>query len=379
MSHLTRRRFVSNGALAGALLTPFSENAEAAPAAQAQTNVQDRAPAVAERPDQFLRRMIGGFGQTQLIYIAAKLKIADHLANGPQTVTQLARVTGSHDDSLYRILRALAGFGVFSEEEGGRFRLTPTAELLRSDIPGSLRASAEVRGEDWYWRAWGALRESVRTGKTGFEVIYGKNTFDWFAENPDAGRLFDEFQSEVTAESSAAVSKVYDFSTARVVVDVGGGDGTLLTDILRQHLTPRGILFDLPHVVTAAEPGIDGRVSPRFQFVGGDFFKSVPVGGDVYVLKYILHDWEDGRAQAILSSCHRAMVPGSKLLVVEDLVCGPNVACDAKMGDINMLARTGGRNRTEREYRDLLSAGRFDTRRVLPVTGSLAAIEAVRA
>jgi hypothetical protein len=382
MPPLSRRGFVTKSVLAGALLKTSTGDAEAGqlPPAKDAAPVQERDTQPTEKPVDLIRRMTNGFQLTQLVSIVAKLKIADHLANGPQTVGQLATVTGSHADSLYRVLRALAGLGVFREEEDRRFRLTPAAEILRSGVPGSLRASAESRGEDWTWRAYGALRQSVMTGQTGFDLVYGKNTFDWFAENPAAARLFDEFQADVTAQSAAAVATAYDFSTARVVVDVGGGNGTLLAAILRRHAAPRGILFDLPNVVEAAKPVMDAEISRRCEFVGGDFFKALPERGDVYVLKYILHDWEENRARAILSNCHRVMTAaGAKMLVVEDLVCGPNIACSAKMADVNMLARTGGRNRTEREYRDLLSAGRFNTRRVVPVDGSLAVIEAVPA
>ena len=163
------------------------------------------------------------------------------------------------------------------------------------------------------------------------------------------------------------------------MVDVGGGNGTLLGAILRRHAAPRGILFDLPHVVDAAKLVMPAEISRRCQMVGGDFFKAIPEGGDIYVMKYIIHDWDDNRARAILANCHRAMRSGAKLLVVEALVCGPNIPCEAKVGDVNMLARTGGKNRTEQEYRDLLSASNFATQRVLPVGGDLAVIETVRA
>ena len=382
MPRLSRRRFVTKSVLAGAILNTSTREIEAVqvPSAKDAAQAPGGATQPTEKPVDLIRRMTSGFQLTQLVYIAAKLKIADHLANGPRTVTELASATGSHADSLYRILRALASLGVFREEEDRRFRLTPAAEILRSGVPGSLRASAEARGEDWMWRSWGALRESVMTGKTGFDLVFGKNTFDWFAENPAAARLFDDFQADGTARSAAAVATAYDFSSARVVVDVGGGNGTLLSAILRRHAAPRGVLFDLPHVVEAAKPVVDADISRRCEFVGGDFFKAVPEGGDVYVLKAILHDWEESRAHAILSSCHRVIAAAkARMLVVEDIVCGPNIPCNAKIADVNMLARTGGRNRTEREYRDLLSAGRFNTRRVISVNGSLAVIEAVPA
>ena len=370
---ISRREFVSHAALAGAALAPRDDSAVAASQQGAAPPQGSSAPAM-EAPVQLLRRMMLGFQMTQMVYVAAKLKIADLLASGPKPVAELAKATASHEDSLYRLLRALAGYGVFAEDEGHRFRLTPAAELLRSGVPGSLRNAVEARGEDWTWRAWGALLQSVRTGKTGFDLVYGKNTFDWFAENPEAARLFDEMQTRRTA---AAVASAYDFSTGRVIVDVGGGNGTLLSAILARHTTAQGVLFDLPHVVEASAPMLAKTLGDRCKLVGGDFFKAAPEGGDIYVMKYILHDWNDERSRAILGSCHRAMRRDAVLLVVEDLVCGPNILCDAKLGDLNMLARVGGRNRTEQEYRDLLRSGRFATRRVLRVDGDLSIVEAV--
>ena len=331
-----------------------------------------------EKPEQVLRSMMIGFQLTQMVYVAVKLNLADRLASGPATIADLAKAVGAHEDSLYRLLRTLAGFGVFAEDDGRRFRLTPAAEPLRSGVPGTLRHAIEARGEDWTWRAWGALLESVKTGKTGFEIAYGKNTFDWFGENPAAARIFDAMQGDLTARTATAVAGAYDFANARTIVDVGGGNGTLLSAILDRYAAARGVLFDLPHVVKSASSAIGAKFGNRCTLVGGDFFKAVPEGGDVYVLKSILHDWDDARARAIVASCHRAMKPGAALLVVEDLVCGPNVRCEAKLGDLNMLARTGGRNRTEPEYRQLLAAGPFTARRVLPVVGDLSIVEAVR-
>ena len=368
---VSRRAFVSQTALAGVALSGSDDALlayEPAPPLAPQGS--------SDRPDQVLRRMMIGFQMTQMVYVAAKLKIADQLAGGPKAVATLAQETQTHEDSLYRLLRALAGYGVFAEDEDRRFRLTPAGELLRSGVEGSLRNAIEARGEDWTWRAWGALLQSVKTGQTGFDLVFGKNTFDWFAEHPEAARIFDQLQADLTARVSGAILGAYDFSSAGVIVDVGGGNGALLSAILQRHAGPRGVLFDLPHVIRAAEPAIASRLGDRCRLVGGDFFKSVPTGGEVYILKYILHDWDDARARAILTSCRRAMKPGTTLLVMEDLVCGPNVPCDAKLSDLNMLARAGGRNRTQAEYRDLLAAGRFTMRRVLPVSGDLAILEA---
>lgn len=324
-----------------------------------------------------MQNMIRGYQLTQIVSVAAKLRIADHLKNGPVTVRELATLTGSHEDSLYRLLRALAGMGIFAEEKGLRFRLTPAAELLGSGARGSVRVSAEVAGEDWMWRSWGALLHSVRTGETAFDHLYGKATFDWLSENPAAGQLFDEFMAERTAASVEAVIAAYDFSPARTVVDLGGGAGVLLTAILRHSRIARGILFDLKHVIAAARTKVEPSIARRCEFVSGDIFKAVPRGGDLYILKSILHDWSDVRAQAILATCRRAMAGKGKLLVLEQIVCGPNQPCEAKLADINMLLRTGGRNRTEKEYRDLLATGGFNMNAIFPTGGPLSVMEAV--
>jgi hypothetical protein len=321
--------------------------------------------------------MVLGYQLTQIIHVAAKLRIADHLKDGPVAVRELATLTDSHEDSLYRLLRALAGMGVFAEEEGLRFRLTPAAELLRSGVPGSMRARAEVAGEEWMWRSWGELLHSVRTGETAFDHIYGKGTFDWFSENPTAAHLFDEFLADRTAALVDAVIGAYDFSPAQTVVDLGGGAGVLLTAILRHNRHARGILFDLKHVVAGARTKLDPNVAQRCRFVSGDIFKAVPRGGDLYILKSVLHDWSDARAQAILGTCCRAMAGRGKLLVVEEIVCRPNEPCEAKLSDINMLVRTGGRNRTEKEYRNLLAAGGFKMTAVFPTGGQFSVMEAV--
>jgi SAM-dependent methyltransferase len=321
--------------------------------------------------------MINGFTSSQMVHLAAKLGIADQLAGGPKTVAQLAAATKTHADSLYRVLRTLASMGVFAEEEDLHFRLTPAAELLRSGVPGSMRGHAEAAGEEWMWRPWGALLHSVTTGETAFDHLYGKNTFDWFKEHPAAAQLADLMYTESTAKTSEAVAAAYDFSAARTIVDVGGGEGSLLAAILRRNQSARGVLFDLDHVVASARNKLDRAVAPRCDFVAGDFFKSVPAGGDLYVMKHILHDWDNDRANKILTNCRQAMAGRGKLLVVDYIVCGRNQPCFAKEGDINMMVRTGGRNRTEKEFRELLGKGGFETARTITSLGDLGVIEAV--
>jgi hypothetical protein len=320
--------------------------------------------------------MVSGYQTSQMLHVAAKLKIADLLEQGPRAATDLAAATGTDVGALYRVLRTLASLGVFTEVDGQRFQLNAAAGHFRSNAPASLRVAAEIAGEEWMWRPWGGLILSVRTGETAFDQLYGMGTFDWFAEHPQAGRLFDEGQARATAAAARVVVETADFSQERVIVDIGGGDGTLLTTALRANRYARGVLLDLTAVVDAARRSFDRAVAPRTEFVGGDFFKAIPPNGDVYLMKSILHDWSDADCQRILSVTHRAMRATARLLVIEDLVCAPNRPCAAKTRDINMLVRTGGRNRTEDEYRALLARGGFRTSRILPTASTLYVIEA---
>jgi hypothetical protein len=320
--------------------------------------------------------MIGGHVSSMLVSVAAKLRIADRLREGPQPVAALAAATKTHEDSLYRLLRALTEVGVFVEEPLGTFRLNEAGNLLRSDVPGSLRAAAEVSGEPWMRGPWGALLHSIQTGDTAFNHVYGKGTFDWFAENREAAVLFDTWQAAGTESGAVAVAAAYDLSSARSVVDIGGGFGALLTAILQRNAGPKGVLFDLPHVIAEARTKFDSALASRVEFVPGDFFKAVPSGHDVYLMKYILHDWNDERSRAILASTRAAMRGRGTLLVVEVIVNAPNQA-GGKVGDVFMLVRTGGRNRTEQEYRDLLASGGFDLTRVIRTASDLSVMEAV--
>jgi hypothetical protein len=322
-----------------------------------------------------LQQMIAGHIPSMLVSVAARLRIADHLRDGPRTVAELATTTGTHEDSLYRVLRALSELGLFAEEPAGTFRLNDAAAPLRSDVPGSLRAAAEVNGEPWMRGPWGALLHSVRTGETAFNHVYGKGTFDWFAENPDAAVLFDTWQAAGTDAGAKAVASAYDFSGARSVIDVGGGFGALLTAVLQSQQGLEGALFDLPHVIAQAKGRFAPELAGRVRFLPGDFFKAVPAGYDVNLMKYILHDWNDERSRAILASTRAAMRGRGRLLVVEVIVSPPNQP-GGKVGDVFMLVRTGGRNRTEPEYRALLESGGFDLARVIPTRSDLTIMEA---
>ena len=355
-----------------ALLVAGCGSVQAPPPAPASTTAATPAqPNARER----LQQIIAGHIPSMLVSVAAKLRIADHLRDGPKSVAELAKATGTHEDSLYRVLRALTELGLFAEEPARTFRLNEAAEPLRSDVPGSLRAAAEVQGEPWMRGPWGALLHSARTGETAFNHLYGKGTFEFFAEHPDAAFLFDTWQATGTNSGAKAVAAAYDFSAAQSVIDVGGGFGALLTAVMQGYPKLKGALFDLPHVIAKAKGQFDPELARRVEFLSGDFFKAVPAGHDVYLMKYILHDWNDERSRAILASTRAAMRGRGKLLVVEVIVSPPNEP-GGKVGDVFMLVRTGGRNRTEPEYRALLGSGGFDLTRVIPTKSDLTIMEA---
>lgn len=375
MAVLNRRGFFRSCLASGAVAaSPGISRGQPPPAEQAA----DGAVLASMAPRQRLQAMLDGAAVTQLVYVAARARLADRVGTDTPTVDELAGTTGLHADSLYRVMRALASHGVFEEQEGRRFRHSAISRLLRSEGPESMRAAAEVRGEDFFWRSWGALRESVRTGQTGHELVFGENTFDWFAKHQDAARLFDEFQASMTTASANAIAQAYPFPAGATIADIGGGNGTLIAAILDAHPSARGVLFDLPHVVDAARPRLAAHAS-RLAFTGGNFFEAVPPGAHVYVMKYIIHDWEEPKAIAILGNTRKAMPPGATLLVIEDLVCAPNVPCRAKLGDVNMLVRTGGRNRTRDEYEQLLDRGGFRLVRSIQAMGDLHILETVPA
>jgi hypothetical protein len=371
MRSLNRRAFFGACAAGATAATPASIHATTV-VTQGATKVAPPPPT----PEQRLQALIDGAMVTQMVYVVARARVADHVGTGSPTVEDLAAAAKVHADSLYRVMRTLAGYGVFEELDGRRFRQSALSRLLLTDAPRSMRANAAVRGEDFYWRSWGALRDSVRTGETGHELVFGENTFTWLEKHPESARLFDEFQASLTAATAGAIAKAYPFPGNATIADIGGGNGTLLAAVLDTHPGTRGILFDLPHVVEAARP----RLTPyaaRLQFIGGDFFKEVPAEARVYVMKYIIHDWDDAKATAILANTRKAMPAGAALLLIEDLVCAPNVPCRAKLGDVNMLVRTGGRNRTRDEYEALLARSGFRVARAIQAAGDLHVLEAL--
>ena len=318
-------------------------------------------------PQLALLGLINGFQVTQAIHVAAVLRVADHLHDGPRPAEELAALTRSDPDSLYRLLRALAAAGVFREDAGRTFALTPMGDCLRTNSATPLGAWAELAGSPYYRQAWGHLLYSVQTGENAFQNLFGKDVWRYRAEHPEQGATFDRAMTQLTRGGAEAVIRAYDFSRFRHVVDVGGGHGLLLTAILGAHPHMRGTLFDQSGVVAGAEPVLTtAGVIDRCNIVGGSFFEAVPPGADAYLMRAVIHDWEDDEAVAILKVCRRAMPETAKLLLVERLVAPPNEAPAVKFADLNMLVLPGGRERTREEFSDLFARSGFELTRVLP-------------
>jgi O-methyltransferase domain len=328
-------------------------------------------------PDAALVQLVFGKCISMAISVVAKLRVADLLADGPKTLADLAAETKTHAPSLYRILRTLAATGVFTEEVDGRFALTPMGEYLRTGVKGSLRGMADFFGSDWSWRAWGHLLESVQTGRPAFDSVFGEPVFDYLGKHPDESAVFNEGMTGFSSNIAPAVAEAYNFAGFKTVVDVGGGHGVLLNTILQAHADVNGIVFDSPHVVVGAEDAIHkAGLKGRCRAVGGDFFQSVPAGGNAYLMKHIIHDWPDNRATTILRNCRKAVNPGGKLLLVELVIAPGNAADFAKVIDLEMLAIASGQERTEVEYRQLLAGAGWRLTRVIPTKSPTQIIEA---
>jgi hypothetical protein len=322
-----------------------------------------------------LLRMTGGAQLTQAIYVAAKLSIADMLADGPRSDADLAASAGAHPASLLRLLRFLASAGLFAVDAAGRYGLTPLSQCLRDGVPGSLRATVLFRGEPWAWAAWGDLLHSVRTGEPAFEHVHGMDFWAYTERHPEAGAIFNASRPQ---PRFAAVLAAYDFAGIGTLVDVGGGWGQLLAAILPAYPALRGVLFDLPQVVAGAAPILAAAgVADRCVIIGGDFFTDLPDAGDAYILAGILHDWGDAQAVAILRACHDVMAPTSRLLVLE-LLLPPGVPPRALAAvDLTMLVLNpaGARQRTEAEFHSLFAQAGFALTQVVPTATEVFLLE----
>jgi hypothetical protein len=331
------------------------------------------------QPEEQLIQMIVGSWVSRAIYVAAKLQIADLLADGPRPAEGLAQAAGVAPRPLYRLLRALAGVGVFARDTDGRFRLNPLADPLRDGGPDSLRALAVMIGEEQD-RCWDDLHETVRTGETAFDRLYGRPVFDFLGEHPEQARIFDAAMTGFSGRAMRAMLDAYDLSGVGTLADVGGGLGTNLAAALGRYPTMRGLLFDRPHVVERARPRLEAAgVAGRCVVAGGDFFEAAPRGADAYLLGHIIHDWDDVKAGLILGNLRRAMPAGAKLLLVEYVLPEGDGGSFGKLLDLHMLVAIGGLERTEAEFRQLFAAHGFRLTRVVPTATDISVVEGVPA
>lgn len=330
---------------------------------------------------RLLLHMAIGKWVCRALQVAAELGVADVLGERPLPIDEIAARTGSHPDALYRVLRALAGVGVFEEGTGRSFGNSALSSALRSDVPDSARALVRWIGHDAAWRAWADLGHSVRTGGPAFDHAVGEPLFEYLARHRAAGDVFDEAMTSYDAITSEAVARAYDFSACAEVVDVGGGHGAQLVAVAERWPEVRGVLFDRPEVIAGARRALaSAPCASRITLRAGDFLAEVPAGGDAYLLKHVLHDWDDERSVRILANCRRAMGRGGKVLVLEQIVGEGPEASITNLLDLEMLVMTqGGRERTAGELGALLRRAGLRVARVIPVDSLVQVIEAVGA
>jgi hypothetical protein len=318
-------------------------------------------------PRKKLLKMITGYWQAQAIHVAAKLGIADLIEKAPRSAAELAKETKTDPQSLYRLLRALASVEIFAEDEQRRFSLTPLAECLL-DRHGSQRAVAIMMGDE-HFRAWGDVLYSVQTGKPAFDHVHGMGVFDYYSKHPEEAKIFDAAMTGFHGPETQAMVDAYDFSGINTLVDVGGGNGTVISTILRKYPALKGIIERAKVSLQLA------GLAQRCQTVSGSFFESVPEGGDAYLMRHIIHDWTDEQCRTILGNCRKVMKPGHRLLVIEMVVPPGNEPGLVKFLDLNMLVIPGGQERTEAEYRQLFASTGFKLTRVVPTTTEVSVIE----
>lgn len=328
-------------------------------------------------PTVAMRQLTMGTLVSQAISVFARLGVADALAAGPRNAEEIAELVGAHGPALYRLLRALGDVGVVAELENRRFALTPLGAVLRSDVPGSWRGWATMMGMPFHRYAWTDLYEAIRTGESAFDRVHGTKLFDYLAEHPEDAAVFDAAMTSVSTSETVRIVQAYDFTRFGTIVDVGGGRGGLLTEILAANPHLQGVLFDVPTVVTGVSEEISNtEIADRCKVVGGDFFDSVPEAADAYLLSNIIHDWDDDRAAQILSTCRAAMADTACVLLVELVLpegCQQSVG---KLSDLEMLVMTaGGRQRTEAEHRALFGRSGFRLTRIVPSTGRFSLVE----
>ena len=333
-----------------------------------------------------MRDLIAGYWISRMIYVAAKLNLADLLKKGPRTVEQLAEAAGVRPSALYRVMRTLASYGVFTEISGKRFALTPLGQTLRTDVPATMRDFALMLVEKHVWYAWEQLLYALQTGDLPFNKVYGMPFYKYLEAHPDDLKVFGESMTSLSSTENRAVAAGYQKACktagVRTLVDVAGGLGSLLAMILKANPKLQGVLFDVPAVIARAQQDqhVTAKgIANRCTLVGGDFLQSVPEGGDAYIMKYILHNWGDERCVTILSNCRTAMNPKGRVLVADPVISTGNNPEWGKLLDIQMMVLLSGKERTKEEFRALFKKAGLELTRVIPTGCPLSIVEAVRA
>jgi hypothetical protein len=329
---------------------------------------------VPPRQDQLIQ-MATAHWMSRILYVAAEMNLAERLAEGPRTAKELAQSTATDAPSLYRLMRALASLGLFTEGLSHQFSLTPLGEAFRT---GTVRATVLTVAGDLVTKSLEQLPYSVQTGKSGFEKAFGMPFFEYLASHPADASMFSETMVGFHGSEPAAVAAAYDFSQFEIIIDVGGATGNLLATILRRHPRPRGILFDLPHVVPDAPAMIEARgLADRITIEAGNFFENVPAAAGAYLLSHIIHDWSETQCLTILGNCRRTMKPNSRLLIIETVLTPGDTPHLGKMLDMFMLTLfAGAQERTEPEYRGLLDKAGFRLARIVPTESAVSIVEA---
>lgn len=314
-----------------------------------------------------------------IISVVAKLGIPDHLEAGPKSADELAGPVGAHAESLYRLMRAAASVGVMAEGADGKFSQTPLSDVLRGNAHPSLRGFAIMGSLELVTRAWDHLEYSVRTGKTAVDAIYGKPVFQCLAENPEAAQIFNDGMTAISTIDSAPVAQAYSFEGIHSLVDVAGGHGLLLATILQRHPHMKGTLYEIASVLEGAPNGPLAPVMDRCTLVAGDMFTSMPAGHDAYIMKHIIHDWPDELCVKILQGCRKGVNAGGKLLVADNVIKPGNDPDFGKILDLEMLLLPGGRERTEKQFRELFAAAGWSLNRIIPTLSPVSILEGVPA
>jgi hypothetical protein len=324
-------------------------------------------------------QLLNGAHVAGAVSCLAQLGIPDLVEAGPRSAEELATQIGAQPKALYRLMRATASVGVLSEGPDGKFSETPMSAVLRKNANPSLRGLAIMGGREWHGRGWSHLEYCVRTGKQAVDRIYGMPIFEYLKQHPEEAQIFDETMTGLSTIDGPAVADAYAFDGIRTIVDVGGGHGFLLATILARNPQMRGTLYDAPHVVQGAKNGPLKPMTERCSFMSGDMFSSIPAGADAYIMKHIIHDWPDDLCIKILKACRKNVSAGGKLLVVDNVIQPGNDFSPGKFLDLQMLIFPGGRERTEKEFRELFAAADWQLSRVIPTVVAESIVEGIPA